>query len=76
REAMQTSCTSFRNTMTSTNSAATNNMPVILKDFQKHLSLQLPQPLEQSGEIRHKDFRIRYVLTKETSVETGLDLKK
>ena len=45
----------------------------LLKTFQKNLKLQLPQPLEQSGEIRYKDFRIKYVFTKDASGKTVLD---
>lgn len=34
---------------------------------------KLCMALEQSGEIRHKDLRIKYVFIKEASGKTGLD---
>lgn len=48
-------------------------MQLLSRAFQKHLNLPLSQPLEQSGEIKHKDLRIRYVVIKEPSEEIGLD---
>ncbi|MGB7784640.1 MAG: hypothetical protein WBL27_00935 [Salinimicrobium sp.] len=48
-------------------------MEPLLKAFQKYFRFQLPQPLEQSGEIQQQDLRIRYVLTKEGSGKTGFD---
>lgn len=49
-------------------------MQLLSKAFQKHLNFQLPQPLKQSGEIQQQDFRIKYVLTKDASEESMLDL--
>ncbi len=48
-------------------------MQLLSKAFQKHLKLQLPQPLEQSGEVHHKNFRLKYDFIKEASEETALD---
>lgn len=48
-------------------------MQLLSRALPKHLKFQLPHPLEDSGEIQLKDFRIYNVLTKEASEETGMD---
>lgn len=48
-------------------------MQLLSKVFQQHLKLQLSQPLEQSGEIQQKGFRMKYVFTKDASGKTVLD---
>lgn len=46
---------------------------LLLRVFQKYLNIKMPQPLEQSGEIKHKDIRIKYILTKKASGKKVLD---
>lgn len=49
-------------------------MELLIAYFEKFFDLKLEEPWEQSGEIQHKDFRIKYIFTKDASGKTVLDL--
>lgn len=48
-------------------------MELLSGAFQKYFKFELPQHLERSGEFQHKDFRIKYVHTKDASGRAVLD---
>lgn len=48
-------------------------MESLSRSFQNYLNIKLSQPLKKSGEIQRKDFRIKYILTKDASGKTVLD---